>query len=594
MKRSQIRSKSDWRRWSTIALLASLVLISVVNTGYRYYCDNHALQLPLVEWVLEPDLFPADPFVETLVDYESWVWWGVAQLSRAIDLRWVLLTLFILTRTLLIYSCSRVGSALVSDSPEVLFSAAALGALAPQSILGNGNLTEVYFEQTSMFMPLFMLALANLLERKTAWFFLLWALAFLINPMYGSWAGLFFFGTYLADPERPSWKALAKAAPIFLVMVTPIVVEGVRALSQPKPDPELWSWAIRVLNSPHLAPSTWEPVQFYRFACFVLLVLTVGFLVRRWFRRVHLLTTIWSLLAVGFLALGIMVGRSERWLEVLVLQPARATDLFYLSAGVAIIAATTELLVRNPTGPRFLLFIGTFSGTGYLLAPSLRNRAVWPALAVVTLVAGVFAFWRFRASARMSTGTPWWRAALSQPVLPGLLLLGILLLAMVGNFQERAEKWGSGTKALYRGPDRQIATIAAWARSSTPEDAVFLHDPIHWEWAQFRYLAHRPVYATWKDASAVLWAPHYTEEWSRRFAALGFRGQWREHWDIAQRGEIDKMRQSMRRHARRLRDKNIEAVRKDFDIDYWIAPQSARSKYPVVFETENYQVFQLD
>ena len=566
-------------------LLVALVAISVVNTGYRYFCDNHALQLPLVEKILDPGLFPNDPFVETLTDYESWVWWIIAKLSQIVDLKWVLLVSFLLTRCLLVYSCARVGAALVPDSPLAMFGAAALAALVPQSILGNGNLTEVYFEQTSLFVPLFMLALAYLLEGKAVRFYVFWALAFLINPMYGSWAGIFFLGTYLIDTNRPGFKVMLRTAPIFVLLVTPIVVQGFLALSQPKPDPGLWSWAIRLLNSPHLAPSTWPLAQFRDFALFGALVIAIGLLVRRSFPRVQSLTSMWTALACGFLTLGIVVGRTDRWLEILVLQPARATDLFYLSAGVAIVAATADLVVQRPTAVRILLFTGTFSATGYLLSPSFRHHAVWAMLLMGVVVAGLVAVQRrWRPEIRIVRGPVWLAVS----------VMGVLMLAMFGSFQERAEKWRSREKALVRGPDAQIVAIADWARRSTAEDAIFFHDPIHWDWAQFRYLADRPVYATWKDASAVLWDPPYTEEWSRRFAAFGFRDQWRDRWDISKRGEIFRMRSSMRLRYNRLKPSDIRLMLRDFDIDYWIAPRKAWSKnYPVVFETEHFKVLKL-
>ncbi len=602
MKLKGTRESGSQRHWPGVVLLLILVLISIVNSGYRYFCDNHALQLPMVEKILDPDLFPHDPFVDTLADYESWVWWLVALLARAIDLKWVLLGFFLLTRTLLVYGCARVGGALLSNSPVAVLVSASLAALAPQSILGDGNLTAVYFEQTSLCVALLMLALAYLLKGKAARFWLVWALAFLVNPMYGIWSGLYFAGTWLADPERPTLGAMVKTSPIFIVLVTPIVIEGLRAFSQPKPDPDLWAWAIRLLNSPHLAPSTWPPILFRHFAYFVALVLIVGLVVRRPCRRVWLLTSVWAGLAMVFLALGLVVGRTNQWLEILVLQPARATDLFYLAAGVAIVGATAVLAVRERSPLSLMVFTGTFSATAWLLSPSFRNHALWPSLAIGVSMAAVLAFRRRRHPAErtaeelpppMTAGRREW---VGGPVLLTAALLFVLLLAMSGNLRERATRWGGGfARALSRGPDAQVAAIAEWARQETPAEAVFFHDPIQWEWAQFRYLSQRSVYATWKDASAVLWAPGYTEEWSDRFAAFGFRDQWRDHWDISQQDEITKMRASMRRRYKRLEPSDMRVMQREFDIDYWIAPRKAWSKhYPIVFRTEDFKVLQLD
>ena len=73
--------------------------------------------------------------------------------------------------------------------------------------------------------------------------------------------------------------------------------------------------------------------------------------------------------------------------EILVLQPARATDLFYLSAGVAIIGATGALAAMRMTASRVLLFTGTFAAAAFFLSPSFRGHAVWPTLVVGVLLA---------------------------------------------------------------------------------------------------------------------------------------------------------------------------------------------------------------
>lgn len=593
------------RRWIPAPLwLAALASLSILNQGYRVYCDNHALQLPLIQRTLDAGLFPGDPFVDTLTDYVSWFWWGVAYLARLVDLEALLFVLFASTRLLLVVSCARLGAALAPGSPTAAFGAAALASLAPESILGDGNLTEVYFEQSSLFMPLFLLALASLLEGRSLRFVLLWGLAFLVNPMYGVWAGLFFAGTYLADPQRPQLRRLLKVSPIFFLMVTPIVVHGLRALSRPKPASDLWAWEIRLLNSPHLAPSTWYPAQFRAFALFVLLALSVGLLMRRRDSRAWSLAAAWSLLAMVFLGLGLAVGGSDRWLEIMVLQPVRATDFSYLAAGVLIVATTAGLAVEKlaPFGP--LWFTLCFAATGHLLSPAFRDHALWPFLVSGLLASAYLATRERRARRGAAAGLPSSGEATSRsgPVdphrsrAPAIVALAAVagLVAALGGLAQRARDRGDLLESLYRRPDPQLVEIADWARTSTAADAVFLHDPISWEWAQFRYLAQRPVYATWKDASAVLWAPAYAEEWSRRFAAFGFRGRWRDRWDISRRGEIRKIRQSLRYRYKRLTDADLQAMRSEFRIDYWISPVGAGSALSVAFATADYKVLEVD
>jgi hypothetical protein len=159
--RSCVISWSRPERWIWIVALTAL---SVVKTGYYVFYDNHATQLPLVYQLQNPQLFPQDPFLGAMQGYMGWVWILVAKLSQAVSIELVLGLLFLLTRVLLIYSAARLGSVLVPTSKAAPFMAALLMALGPYPILGDGTLVEVYWEQSSMFMPLFVLTLALLLE----------------------------------------------------------------------------------------------------------------------------------------------------------------------------------------------------------------------------------------------------------------------------------------------------------------------------------------------------------------------------------------------------------------------------------------------
>jgi hypothetical protein len=464
----------------------------------------------------------------------------------------------------------------------------------PKSILADGNLTEVYFEQTSLFIALFLLALAGLLADRLTHFFLIWGIAFVVNPMYGAWAALFFAVTYAADPERPPIGRLAKRAPIFLLLAAPMLVSSLRVFMQPNPSPELWEWVMRLLNSPHLAAETWRPVVWRDFSIFVVLVGASALAIKNRRPRLTWLMLAWSGFAVAVVGLGVWAAASERGLGVLSVQPARASDLYYLSAGVAVVSLAGFLAESRATGAALAVACLSIGAMGYLLSPSFGMHGV--RIFVVSSVLGVLAL--AIARHRAMAGSRRWRPRrLRVEEAAAVTICLLLALASSGaaarSLRGRVKEQGSLRAALYRGPSPRVKRIANWARTSVGPEAVFLHDPISWDWAHFRYLSERPVYVTWKDGSAVQWEPSYSEEWSRRFAAMGFKDRWRDRWDVSKFGEIGRIRQSLKFRYSKLSDGDIRSMRSEFSIDYWVAPLGAPTAWPVVFTSEDYQVVEL-
>ncbi len=567
-----------------LAWVPGLALLSTLNTGYRFYCDNHALLLPRVKTFLDPSLFPDDPFVETLANLVLGVWWLVAQLSRWIDLEHLLLVLFLLTRCLLVYSCARLGAAFFPRSRLAPWAGAVLGSLAPKSLLGDGSLTEVYFEQTSLYTPFFLLAVAGYLDRRPTSFVLLAGLAFVINPLYGSWAALFFVMTYVCDPHRPQFGRLRRGALLFLLLLIPVLAHGLRVLLLPHPSPDLWIWVIRLLNSPHVAPETWDRLAFGDVAILSAMALGLALALGKGQARLSTLLAAWT----GFAGVSIMLGfvaiESPAFAPLLAVQPFRATDLFCLPAGVALVSAASAHAEAMQRTSSWLVSSILFLAVCTLLTPGFRESAVLVIVlsAVCLLVATAGPSWVAARSRDRRTSTA--------KVAAGLLLASTAVGAAVVELHARTEKLGSLEQALYRGPDAQVLEVANWARTSTPRRSIFFHDPISWEWAQFRYLAERPVFVTWKDGSAAQWAPAYAEEWEERFAALGFKGRWSERWDVTRRGEISRIRQSLKRRYGQLTEEDVRALG---TIDYWVAPRRARASSPVVFVTGKYKVVRL-
>lgn len=512
----------------------------------------------------------------------GWVWLLIARVSEVVSIEVVLGVLFVLTRVLLIYSAGRLAANLVPASRVAPLMAGLLMALGPYPILGDGTLVEFYWEQSSMFMPLFVLGLALLLEGKPVRFFLLFGIAYLVNPLYGSWAAGFFLLTYLSDPRRSPWRRFVLASPLFIVMVAPIFMGGVGVLSEPTVDMDLWMWVNRLLISPHAFPSTWEQDVFWRFLFFSVLVLVAGRVPSGQESRLRRLTVTWTAMAWFFLVLGFLAATGISR-ALLVFQPARAAELFYLAGGVAVAAVGGYQWERNPGVTGLVAMVMWFSALSYLLVPEFREYAV-----VATVVFGVcLTIALLVIQRKVGFDRRRW------VVVTCVWLLFATGLTVSASWARRAKHEGGLARAMYRGPDKDMTELAVWAQSNTSIDAVFFHPPVTWEWAQFRYLSKRPVFATWKDASAVLWDPGYAEEWAARFAAFGFRGDLRDRWDLTKPRESKRVRRSLMKHYRELSDDEFRVMTETYRIDFWIAPLNTESVFPEVARVGDFKVLEV-
>ncbi len=99
----------EWRSRLLFWLQGSIIFLSsIIFTGYQVYSDNHAVQIPFVQWINNPSLFPNDPFVSTFDHYIGPVWQVVAIISNYVPLESLLLIFFLVTRVLILVAAARL------------------------------------------------------------------------------------------------------------------------------------------------------------------------------------------------------------------------------------------------------------------------------------------------------------------------------------------------------------------------------------------------------------------------------------------------------------------------------------------------------
>ena len=169
--------------------------------------------------------------------------------------------------------------------------------------------------------------------------------------------------------------------------------------------------------------------------------------------------------------------------RLLVLQPARASDVWLLFASVFVVCVFARRLETSRLDARVGTVLLMVAIGVWVTAHGAIEMIVLLLLALV---------WRSVPAPRAESPR---RLA---PLVVAFVFAGALLALGL-----RAKERGSLRAALGSRPPAEQVRLGEWAQRSTAREAVFLIDP---EWDEFRPLARRPIYTTWKDGAAVLWA----------------------------------------------------------------------------------------
>lgn len=123
-----------------VILCGFLLFLSCLATvGYRVHVANHALQLPLVDSLVDKSAYPGDYFVATLDYYGSMLWRVVALLSYAFTLEHVLFVGFLLEKLLLIFAAGRLAYSFYPGSQLAVVGSMAAFSFLINPILGGGQ-----------------------------------------------------------------------------------------------------------------------------------------------------------------------------------------------------------------------------------------------------------------------------------------------------------------------------------------------------------------------------------------------------------------------------------------------------------------------
>lgn len=320
---------------------------SLLHSSMGFAIDNHAVQIPLINLLRDPSLYPGDPFARALVSYPSTLWPLVAELSRLVPLGPLLMTLLAGERLLTIYAARRLASAFAPRSKLAAIGAMVLFGFAIHPLLGEGTIVAGYFEQTGLATAFLLLAMASFYERRPIPWAIWTALAFNASNLYGIYAVTYFAWAFLADRAYLGyWRRWTGAIGLFLMVSSYAIVLGLRTVGHPVLDTSLWLAASHARSWWHLYPLEWAwrgYAEVGAFTLFLALVLAWG---GPAFLRLRRHAMLWSVVAGSWVIFAFLAAYVITTPHLLLLQSARGTDLWVSFSAVAIVAITASKVER--------------------------------------------------------------------------------------------------------------------------------------------------------------------------------------------------------------------------------------------------------
>jgi len=550
----------------------TLFFTSLITTGYRVYYGNQAITIPLIQASNNPALFPNDPYVATLANYSAPIWRVLAIFANFISIEILLVALFLLTRALVLFAAAHLAMTISPGNILAAVGAMAFFALWPISLVGHGTLVATYFEQTSLSLSFFLLAMAAFYSKRPILWAVWLALGFNLNSMYGVYACTYFAAVFLLDSSyRSVWKDWMWSFLLFTVLIFPTVLLTLTAFQTSTTLEEIWLLASRARFPMHLYPHTWPNLEMYIYVGFVITAGLVLYWQRKLFQGLFKGGVIWLVVSVGWVVYAYVAAYAAESPSMLVMHPARATDLMYAFIGVTIITIFAHRIKLQ--SERLRLYTVLF----FLVLFWQKFIDDIPVILSFWLIMIILAAWPFS-----------WKHILKKGSLIRLSNIVILVSVLFGLFVFSQPPLAGSIANLVLTPDPQIYEIAGWAKENTSTDDIFLVEP---NWSEFRALSERPVYVTYKDGAAMLWQRDYVEQWVPRMQSMGYDFENPEAVGISTKPYL---RFVLNYFYEELTDQDIKRLINNYPLRYWVVSTKQASGFPVVFKTKDYKVLDLN
>lgn len=477
-------------------ILAVLVLASLLFKGIEIGTHTHWVQIPLINHIIDPSLYPDDLFVSTLSRYYSVYYKLVAVAAQKFEIADCLVFAHLLSRIILFAGIFSLAYSLFRKTNIALISVL-LTVFGLKAILANEEVMAYVPTHTQFAQALMPWTVMFLWQRKTLLCAVLLGLICHINLMTGLQVVMVAAITVLVNWRRFGLRRIVTAAGLWTIITAPALLW---ALKTPQPDVTMHEYiqVLKTLFWYHMFPLTWKPKCWIRLAGLIIVVvqclktpralpsakLMYGSLVGI---ALGLVTAVlFSIVPPVQPLVRLQFGRLSVLLSLIMLPSIAYTILYYISAQDG-----------DNRLPLILL------GFGWALSHGRTS-------AVLLILTGGWLVLR-----NMTKET-------SDNLKKLIFYRRVLAIAVLAAFVGLSLKRNLGDKGfILRSQPKDWISAQLWARDNTPKDAIFL--AIEHE-LSFRVFSHRSVYYTIRDKDMIIWRPDITSQCLARlkeFEALG-------------------------------------------------------------------------
>ncbi len=514
----------DWVAFFLSAAIASL--LSIAATGYVVGVRNDIYYLPIADALYNEPQFSGDAFIQSLRYFSSGLWILLSGIAKHTDIRWLLFCLNYLSRFLAFSGLLACATLLgVRRRQEIILLAALLCATAllrGQSLAGDGGLFINYFTHSEIANGLTLLILFMLIRGWLVVALLTNGLVLFLNAFIGVWDAIMLAAVSLAMALRGeiNWRDAWLKGSIGTLLGTLVAAPAIH----------------NILSNPDFGTRIhFDYVSFLReFWPYHFIFSDVP---------IYEKLSLASMVALGIVAF-IALGRQAQ----LFLVAVGAFIAIYLFGIVAPYITHSALvlnlhLLRVSTMLQFLVVLGPLVLTTkwcfsddiackslspvliLLLCTPIRMGTIQPPLNTAGALLVVAAAYYPGVQARIP------RLLFDRRV--GLLALALVAIGFVATVANSAIK-NARTQAWIN----EWTAIGNWARSNTPPNDVFLLPTWNFRGANariqpgsneddaaigsdmFESIAHRSVWADFRNGAAVMWSPSYYDQWHQRITEV--------------------------------------------------------------------------
>jgi hypothetical protein len=545
-----------FRNLLVIALLGAYV--NAVGFGFAFGVGNHAIQLPHVNWLKDPSLYPGDSVTGYFLRYPSFFWHAIAFGAKWADVQTLLFLTFTLTKVIFFLALVHLVSIFISDL-RIIATICITVALSPVlnslTPFGYSDLLEALSTHSSLAVALLFWLAPCLIERRWLAVGVLLGVTAHINAMFVLYA-LFGVAVFAFIDQRRMPLRIVGAGVIFAALFSlwALLSSGKLPAGYPSSYVEtlLMIYPQLVTLRFHPLPTLIHGASIVAGACLVILILRRLQMARN--RRLELL----ALVFVIPVLMGALIGEFFPHPQLMRLQFLRADTFLVLFCVLCIQIYGAKVVTESGRRPATAIFTAVAAilfplsqGLGYFLLlafacmlwfdkrDTFENLIAWAAgkrliqyAVAIGAVAGLGVTIWVRPSLRSdyllvlaAFGGAYLFSALKRRSfvaaphqITSVACCLALLIAFVGAVPRVSSLWNPVTP-----PDSMMAAwidVQQWAKQNTARDDMFLVPPHP---GGFRAFSERPVWTEHKDKDMIFTYPEYTDTWRSRIAALGVR-----------------------------------------------------------------------